>query len=62
MDIISKNNEVIDEANAAEAIAWVMSISEKCEIKIHPAKLPKTTTSKMNKVNFQGSFPAFSAV
>jgi hypothetical protein len=62
MEIISKNKEVIDEANAAETIACVIPTSEKCEIKIHPAKLPKTTTSKMNKVNFQGSFPAFSAV
>ena len=62
MEIISKNNEVIDEAKAAEAIACDMPTSEKYEIKIHPTKLPKTTTSKTNKVNFQGFFPAFNAV
>jgi hypothetical protein len=62
METISKNNEVNDEARAAEAIAWVMPTSEKYEIKTHPTKLPKTTTSKMNKVKFQGFFPALSAV
>jgi hypothetical protein len=62
MESISKKNEVIDEANAAEAIACVMPISEKCEIRTHPTRLPKTTTSDTNKVNFQGFFPAFKAV
>jgi hypothetical protein len=62
MDSTSKNNEVNDEANAAAAMACLAPIAEKYEINNHPTTLPKMTTSKMNKVNFHGRFPALRAV
>ena len=62
MDSTSKNSEVNDEVNAAAAMACLAPIAEKYEINIHPTTVPKMTTNKMNKVNFQGRFPAFKAV
>ena len=62
IDNTSKNNDVNDDANAADAMACPAPICEKYEINIQPAILPKKTTNNMNNVNFQGRFPAFNAV